>query len=73
MAKATAQQTLIGVTLELSIEEAQALRDVLQLVAGSPRNSRRSLTDNIETALDDLLFLCRDIKDLTGEVRFKDR
>lgn len=53
MAKATAKiETLItSVTLELTLDEATMLADILARVGGSPNISRRGLAENVAAAL----------------------
>ncbi len=55
MAKATKQvevkETLTGVTLELSVEEARTLMAILHYVGGHPRTTRRGYTDAVVEAL----------------------
>lgn len=53
MAKATAEfrRVLDRVTLTLSGDEAQVLRDILEYVGGCPDTSRRTHTDAVMLAL----------------------
>ena len=49
---ANAKKTVVeAYTLELSPEEARALRDILTNVGGCPRRTRRQYADNIARAL----------------------
>jgi hypothetical protein len=41
----------VGITLELSVEEAEAIAAVLYRVGGDPNTSRRGLTDRVSNAL----------------------
>ncbi len=49
MAKATV--TPISLTLVLSEFEARTLRDIIQVIGGSPESTRRGTTDGINAAL----------------------
>ena len=81
MAKAEKVQVVQvkGIKLELSVEEAQALQDVLGLVGGSPSTTRRRFIDPIYSALDAVGFVSRgcqdgydfDDDDRDGRITFK--
>lgn len=64
------------ITMELTIEEAQALTDVLASVGGNPLASRRRHTDAVYEALTDAGFRhwasFAGIRDFTGSVSFKE-
>ena len=42
----------IGVNLELTLEEALVLRDIMSLIAGSPSDSARGMTEDIKNAME---------------------
>jgi len=52
----TVERRETGVSLMLSTEEAQMLRDVAYRTGGDPRRSRRGLMDSIGRELHDLGF-----------------
>ena len=56
------------VNLELTREEASALRQVLGSVGGPPATTRRSLIDSITVALNDVGIKPRDLNDPTFDV-----
>lgn len=61
-----------GVTLELTMDEAQTLRDVLAKVGGSPRVSRRRHIAALSKAMEDAGIYYGDLQDMTGSVYFED-
>lgn len=78
MAKATVNERITrvvkpqGVTLELTMDEAQTLRDVLAKVGGAPRESRRRYITAVSRAMEDAGIYYGDLKDMTGSVYFAD-
>jgi hypothetical protein len=73
MAKAykteTPVQTMVpGIQLNLTMEEAQFLRDVLSLVGGY-QNTRRGLGDAISNALTDFGIYAGSLKDVADKER----
>ncbi len=78
MASASTTRTVVStetITLELSLEEAQALTDVLGLVGGSRVRSRRALIDNVYMALvsTDIKYIATfKVQDRTGSITFKE-
>lgn len=58
-----------GVTLELSLEEAETLASALSMVGGSVYTTRRQHTNEIENALREA-GIETFVYDLTGELRF---
>jgi len=84
MANATAktETVVVGVTLELSLEEATALADIMQSIGGHPLRTRRGLTDNVAQALREagVLAVCERVDyeparpdDLEGAITFNER
>lgn len=69
MAKATMR--IVAVTLELELEEVQALQAVLGLVGGEPRTTRRRYIDAIRGALNNPRIDESNTADITGSVWFK--
>ncbi len=60
MAKATAltappvvTHVVVGYTLQLDVDEANILHDILSRIGGSPYKSRRGIAGNVLTALQD--------------------
>ena len=53
MATANAQTVVkvTGIKLELSELEARTIRDLMQVIGGSPHDTRRGVTDDINEAL----------------------
>ena len=61
-----------GVLLELSNEEAQAVRDILGVVGGIANTTRRKHTDGVLTALEDAGYIYDQARqDIKGDVYFK--
>ena len=60
--------------LKITTAEAKALHDILELIGGHPKNSRRRIADRILKAVSELpgaIDQGRYAKDLTGEIIFK--
>ncbi len=60
------------ITLTLSREEAQVLRDICDNIGGDPRTSRRALADQIGARLSCLGFSRSCLRDYTGNLQFKE-
>lgn len=56
--------------IELTGEEAEAIRDVFWTISGSVKDSRRAHTDAVCRELDAVLGPKKDSKDLTGSLDF---
>ena len=67
------KEEVVGYTLEISVDEAEALRAVLGYVAGNPTYSRRRDIDSIYCCLADHGVSNKATKELTGRLDFSTR
>ena len=65
-AKTETATTVTGITLELTLEEAQTLADVLYRVGGSPFTSRRKHTSSILSAMEGASVYAGDDMEVDG-------
>uniref|UniRef100_A0A6H2A0M5 Uncharacterized protein n=1 Tax=viral metagenome TaxID=1070528 RepID=A0A6H2A0M5_9ZZZZ len=66
------KEEVVGYTLEISVDEAEALRAVLGYVGGNPNSRRRDL-DSIYCCLADHGVSNKATKELTGRLDFSTR
>jgi len=71
MAKAISRKAVVGVTLNLSKEEAQTLVDLIGWKVGGKPGSRREYTDSIHRAMEENGFYSETNYDIKGGVQFE--
>lgn len=70
LAPAVAEVTATEITLKLSQEEAQVLRDITGYITADSARTRRTLTDKIYYALADLTEDTKFPRDYKGDIYF---
>jgi len=71
MAQAAPVTTTTGYTVSLSVDEAQALVDLLECVGGDPWDTRRGLAGAVSDALGDAGVYAGDTDDISGSIMFQ--
>ncbi len=69
----TAVVAVMGYVLELDTDEAQTLADILVLIGGSPKTTRRVFADHITRALREVDVIGQyssDVPDRSGQIVF---